>query len=431
MYIERILRQEAERLPAVALRFGSRVTAFADEGDRVVVEASSEDGVPEVYTGRYLVGADGPRSHVRKELGIGYRGERDSERPFLVGLMYSIHFRSADVYGLVPHPPAWQYWAVNPERRGLMLALDGLSSFVLMAQLRADEDPDGLTDGAAREMVHRAMGREFDLEIIARSPWTAGLTLVAEQFRRGRAFLGGDAVHLFTPTGGLGYNTAVEDAVNLGWKLAAVVHGWGGAGLLESYELEREPIARRNTGFARMFAESVGGFEVPGEIEDDSGRGEAARFKVGERLSGHARTEFNIPGITLGGRYDGSPLIIPDGTRPPADSPNVYQPTASPGGRAPHAWLADGRSLYDALGFEFTLLKLGAATNSVESFAAAARAREIPLAVVDLTEEVGVRDLYEADLALVRPDQIVCWRGNRLPADPAALLEHITGTGGG
>jgi hypothetical protein len=274
------------------------------------------------------------------------------------------------------------------------------------------------------------MGREFDLEILARAPWTAGLTLVAERFRSGRAFLGGDAVHLFTPTGGLGYNTAVEDAVNLGWKLAAVVNGWGGPELLASYELERRPIARRNTSLARMFADSLGGFEVPREIEEDSGPGAAARFKLGEHLSSHARAEFNIPGITLGARYDGSPLVVADGTRPPADSANVYEPTACPGGRAPHAWLADGRSLYDTLGFDFTLLKLGAGDDGVASFVDAALARGVPLTVVDLAGEV-LRDLYEADLALVRPDQIVCWRGDRLPADPAALLDHVTGGDGG
>jgi hypothetical protein len=168
---------------------------------------------------------------------------------------------------------------------------------------------------------------------------------------------------------------------------------------------------------------------VPNEIEEDSVAGEAARFRVGEHLSSHARTEFNIPGITLGARYDDSPLIVPDGTRPPADSPNVYQPTACPGGRAPHAWLSDGRSLYDALGFDFTLLKLGTSGNSVEPVIEAARARGVPLRLVDLSTE-GLNELYEADLALVRPDQIVCWRGNRLPPDPDGLLDQITGVGG-
>jgi 2-polyprenyl-6-methoxyphenol hydroxylase-like FAD-dependent oxidoreductase len=429
MYVEQILREEAEALESVSLRFGARVTAFADRGDHVEVEVISDEGGAQRFTAQYLVGADGPRSEIRKSLGIGYQGERDTERPFLAGAMYSIYFQSSQVYDLVPHPAAWQYWMVNPDRRGLMLALDGRSAFVLMAQLRPDEDPDTLTEAATREIVHGAMGQPFELDIIARSPWTAGLTLVAERFQSGRILMGGDAVHLFTPTGGLGYNTAVEDAVNLGWKLAAVINGWGGAGLLDTYELEREPIARRNTRFARMFAESVGGFAVPPEIEEDTEAGKAARFTVGEHLSGHARAEFNIPGITFGGRYDGSPLIVPDGTHPPADSPNVYQPSASPGGRAPHAWLSDGRSLYDALGFEFSLLKLGGNGASPNALLDAAQSKGLPLEFIDLSDE-GLRDLYEADLAIVRPDQIVCWRGNEPPPDAGSLLDRIAGGGG-
>jgi hypothetical protein len=340
--------------------------------------------------------------------------------------MYSIYFRSSEVYKFVPHAQAWQYWVVNPDRRGLMLALDGGSSFVHQAQLRVGEDPATISDASAREILYRAMGREFDVEIVARAPWTAGLTLVAERFGANRVLLAGDAVHLFTPTGGLGYNTAVEDAVNLGWKLAAVVYGWGGKRLLASYELERQPIAERNTSFARMFAQSLGGFEVPNEIEDDSGPGEAARRRIGEHLGGHARAEFNIPGITLGARYDTSPVIVSDGSIPPGDGANVYHPTACPGGRAPHAWLSDGRSLYDAFGFDFTLLKLGADADSVARLCEAARSRAVPLAVVDVRHE-GLRDLYEADLALVRPDQVVCWRGNRLPSDPEELLDRVVG----
>jgi hypothetical protein len=133
-------------------------------------------------------------------------------------------------------------------------------------------------------------------------------------------FLGGDAVHLFTPTGGLGYNTAVDDAVNLGWKLAATVKGWAPSSILDSYEMERKPVAERNTGYARIFAESLGRFTVPAEIEADSEKGVAARAELGAYLIRHARAEFNIPGVSLGARYDGSPLIVPDDTRPPARS---------------------------------------------------------------------------------------------------------------
>lgn len=294
-----------------------------------------------------------------------------------------------------------------------------------MTQLRPGEDPATLSDDVIKGLIYGAVGKPFDLEIIIRSPWTAGLMLVAERFQQGRVFLCGDSVHLFTPTGGLGYNTAVEDAVNLGWKLAGAVQGWGGPELLASYEQERKPVALRNTNYARAFAESIGRFTVPAAIEEASEAGEEARRSAGDYLLNHARAEFNIPGVTLGARYDGSPLIVSDGTQPPADSANVYEPSACPGGRAPHAWLADGRSLYDAFNFEFTLLQLGQGADP-EPILEAARKFGVPLMLLNLVAE-DLRGLYQADMALIRPDQIVCWRGDTSPADPDTLIAAITG----
>jgi hypothetical protein len=153
--------------------------------------------------------------------------------------------------------------------------------------------------------------------------------------------------------------------------------------------------------------------------------GGAARKRTGDHFNYHARFEFNIPGITFGGRYDGSPVIVGDGTAPPPDKPNEYAPTACPGGRAPHLWLGDGRSLYDALGFEFTLLRLGATPPDAAPFHAAAEALNIPLAIVHIPDDEA-RDLYEADLALIRPDQIVAWRGNAA-ADTMDVLRQVAG----
>jgi hypothetical protein len=246
-----------------------------------------------------------------------------------------------------------------------------------------------------------------------------------QAFGRGRVFIGGDAAHLFTPTGGLGYNTAVEDAVNLGWKLAAVLKGEAAPRLLESYEAERKPLAERNTAYAKGFADSLGNFEPAPEIEDDSLTGDVARRRAGEYFASHGRAEFNIPGITFGGRYDGSPAIVSDGTQPPPDTANVYVPTACPGGRPPHLWLPDGRSLYDAFGFEWTLLCFSG--DPGPAFPEAAKRRALGLTVLPLKSEEA-RDLYGADLALIRPDQIVAWRGN---GDSAAdtVLAKLTGHG--
>jgi hypothetical protein len=317
------------------------------------------------------------------------------------------------------------YWAVNPQRRALMPSINGRDEFTFHAQLRADERPDQISVAQAQAMFQAAVGAELDVEIIARSSWNAGYTLVAEKFQSGRVFLCGDAAHLFTPTGGLGYNTAVEDAVNLGWKLAAVLKGWGGPALLESYEIERQALARRNTNYARRFADSVGLYVPPVELEDDTAAGRTARKIASDHFNYHARFEFNIPGITFGGRYDGSPIVVADGTTPPLDKPNEYVPTGCPGGRAPHLWLGDEHSLYDAFGFEFTFLRLGAKPPDATPFRATAQAQGLPLKILDINTDEA-RDLYGADLALVRPDQIVAWRGN-VVADAASALRQASG----
>jgi hypothetical protein len=312
----------------------------------------------------------------------------------------------------------------NRERRAFMAAVDGKGEFAFHTQLRTHENESEITHDRAVAMFRAAVGAPIDIEILSRGTWTAGFALVAERFRHGRVFIAGDAAHLFTPTGGLGYNTAVEDAVNLGWKLAAVARGQASAGLLDSYEAERQPIAARNTRFAKAFADSIGTFAPVPEIEDDGAEGERARRAAGEYLANHGKSEFNIPGITFGSRYDGSPIVFDDGTPPPSDEANVYMPCAKPGGRAPHVWLADGTSLYDNFGFEWTLLRLSNETKCDGLIAAAARAG-IDLTVLDIAAD-GVRDIYGADLVLVRPDQIVAWRADAA-SDPEAILSRVLG----
>jgi 2-polyprenyl-6-methoxyphenol hydroxylase-like FAD-dependent oxidoreductase len=427
IYVERVLRQEAEKHPGVSLAFGRRVRGFTDCGSHVEVTAEPAEGGPaKTFSAAYLVGADGPRSPIRKALGIAYAGESGAQRGYMGGPQHAIHFRSADLFSRIAGAKAWQYVTVNRDRRALVIPLDGKDEFVFHAQLRPDEESGEISESQARAMFTEALGAQCDLDIVARRSWTAGFTLVAESFRKGRVLLGGDAVHLFTPTGGLGYNTAVEDAVNLGWKLAAVLRSWGGEKILASYEAERLPVARRNTAYARGFADSIGLMPLPPELEAAGAAGDTARRAAGDYLAAHARAEFNIPGVTFGARYDGSPIVASDGMAPPRDEPNVYIPSAVPGGRAPHLWLGDGRSLYDALGFEFTLLRLGPRSPDSGAIVAAAHRIGMPLAVLALPNEEA-RDLYGADLALIRPDQIVAWRGNRLPDDPAALLAAVTG----
>ena len=409
MYVERVLHRHAAALPGVVLRYRHTVTAVADHGAHVTATAQ---------------GPDGARSIVRQHLGLRYEGESGVERDFVGGAMHAVYLRSAHIYDAFAGSPAWMNVNFSHRRRSFFIAVDGRSEFVFHTQLKPGEDRDAISETQARTMFAECMGRPVDFEILSRTSWTAGFTLVAEWLQEGRLFLAGDAAHLFTPTGGLGYNTAIEDAVNLGWKLAAMVNGWGGGALPASYHAERHPAAVRNTGYARGFAESLGGFRATAALEAAGPAGDAARATASAYFDRHGRTEFNIPGITFGTRYDNSPAIVSDGSAPPPDRANAYVPTACPGGRAPHLWLAGDVSLFDRFGFEFTLLRLGGARNT-DALEAAARQARLPLTVVDLAG-AEARDLYAADYVLIRPDQTVAWRGS-VTGNPARVIDTVRG----
>jgi 2-polyprenyl-6-methoxyphenol hydroxylase-like FAD-dependent oxidoreductase len=410
-FIEPVLRRHAEALPGVSVHYGCRMTGLRILKDSVEAQLEGPEAQLRIKAA-YLIGADGPRSAVRQALGIRYAGETGITRPFVGGRMYAVYARMPEFYRAVPHRPAWMNVAFNPQRRCFMPAIDGKGEFAFHTQLHSDQDENSVTEQEAISMVQQAVGLPLRVEVIARAPWIAGHSLVAEEFSKNRIFIGGDAAHLFTPTGGLGYNTAIEDAVNLGWKLAAVIKGTASEKLLASYQAERRPLALRNTAYAKGFADSLGNYVPPREIEDDTPAGEEARKRAGDYYAAHGRAEFNIPGITFGGRYDGSPAIVADGTAPPPDSANVYVSSACPGGRPPHLWMPDGRSLYDLFGFEWTLL----------AFKPVGAVRHPEIKIVELRNEEA-RDLYGADFVLIRPDQIVAWRGNA-GADDA--FEKIT-----
>lgn len=420
-YVEAVLRRHAERLPGIRLSYGHRLISYVESDDGVVAEIEClDDNSRFQVRADFLVGADGPRSMVRQSLGIVYGGETGAQRDFMGGRMLAVYLRSPGFYASIPHAKAWMYNCFNGDRRAFMASVNGRDEFAFHTQLRPDEDESAITIDEAKAAFQRACGAPIDCEVLSFLTWTAGHALVANGMQRGRVFLGGDAAHLFTPTGGLGYNTAIEDAVNLGWKLASVVKGVSPAGLLDSYEVERRPVALRNTDYARRFADSLGLFAPAPDIEDATKAGGEARRIAGVYLEQHARAEFNIPGVTFGGRYDGSPIIVPDGSQPPPDAANVYVPSACPGGRAPHAWLEDGVSLYDLFGFEWTLLQFGEVMSAHASFAETIRAIGVDVKLVTLPK--SLRDLYQADLALIRPDQIVAWRGS---ASQAGMIERV------
>jgi 2-polyprenyl-6-methoxyphenol hydroxylase-like FAD-dependent oxidoreductase len=423
-FVEQILRRHAEALPGIAIHYGWRLIRFDEHAHGVEAEvAGVDDGNTHRIRAAYLVGADGPRSTVRQTLGFGYTGEEGAVRDFFGGRMFAVYLRSPEFYRVVPYPPAWMNVTFNPERRAFMAAVDGKGEFAFHTQLRSHEIESEITHDRALALFQAAVGTPISAEILSLGSWIAGYALVAEQFQRGRVLIAGDAAHLFTPAGGLGYNTAIEDAVNLGWKLAAVVRGQAGQDLLASYQTERQPVAKRNTGYARQFADSLGLFVPASDIEDDSPQGAEARRKAGDYLGAHGRAEFDIPGITFGARYS-SLIIVEDGTEPPPDSANRYIPSACPGGRAPHLWLSEEQSLYDTFGLEWTLLRLSREATG-ERMVRAATDAGLSLKVVDLFRD-DARDVYEADLVLIRPDQVVAWRGNS-EETAAEIIERVLG----
>lgn len=427
-YVEQVLRRQAQAQASCDVRYGWRLEAFtpSDEGVEAIVQPVA--GGPAVTVqAQYLVGADGARSLVRRELGIAWGGSSGVQRDFMGGKMFAVYLRAPGLRERMPHKPAWMFVTVNARRRAFMAAVDGQGEYAFHAAVHAHEDADAWTEDDARRVFAEACGEDIPIEVLTYGTWVAGHSLVARSYRRGRVCIAGDAAHLFTPTGGLGYNTAVEDAVNLGWKLAHMLRGRAAPALLDSYEAERRPVAERNTAYARRFADSVGLFQAAEALEQAGPQGDAARREASAYLNAHARLEFNIPGVTFGARYDGSPVLWPDGTQPPPDEPNAYVPSATPGGRAPHAWLADGRSLFDSFHFEWTLLALGASPPSTQAFEHAARERGLDLKVVRHAGDDLLR-LYEAPLALVRPDQIVAWRG-RDARDAPAVLARVVAAG--
>ncbi len=439
MYVERFLLQKARASANIDARFGWQVEWFTQDETQVRICARKIDGGEErIWTAPYAVGCDGARGFIRKTLGIPYEGDVQDKGVYWAGQFYSVHMRIPDLYPkFVGQRRAWMYWAVNPDphTRGVLIALNGTDEFMMLIKPQR-----GWTDVDTGEVVgwvQQSIGADIPVEILGYYPWSAGQALVAERYKAGRIMIAGDAAHVFTPTGGFGMNTGIDDSVNLAWKLAAMLQGWGGAQLLDSYQTERKPIGYRNTGASRKYASMMHDAVVPEGIEADGPAGDAARI-AGANLTYVRKNHFVRPehmdavGVQIGGRYDGSPIIVPDGN-PPADifpdTYDEYTPSGVPGGRAPHLWLdaerGQGSSLFDRFGKGFTLLRFNGATNT-DALQATAGKRGIPLAVLDVRLPEG-RELYGRDLALIRPDQIIAWRGDSLPDDLDALLDKVTG----
>ena len=417
--LEEVLREHAQSLPAVELRFNTELRGFEQTGASVQAQlrelSTSQDSLVEAD---YLVGADGARSTVREAIGARMQGEYGLSRN------YNIVFRAPGLAQAHQHGPAIMYWQVNNDIPSLIGPMDSGDTWFFMPTKLPPESQRSNLDAVA--MIRQATGLDLPYEVLSTDEWVAS-RLLADRYRDRRVFLAGDACHLHPPFGGYGMNMGVADGVDLGWKLAAVLQGWGGEALLDSYVAGRRPVHEMVLEEAVTNHATLGNHLSADGIEADTEAGAQLRQEIGARIQALKLREFATLGVVLGYRYEASPVIVGDGTPAPAPDFLNYVPSSRPGGLAPHAWLHDGSSLYDHFGPGFTLLATQSA--SVEDLQRAAKeAGDCGLQLSVVTPlEGAVSQLYPTRYTLIRPDQHVAWRGDAWPADGMALLKQISG----
>ena len=405
--LEKMLRAHARSRKAIDLRLGWRVETFTERDATVEVRIADESGRAETVTADYLVGCDGANSTVRKTLDIPLEGRGT------LGEACGLYFRAKGLDARLGAARGVMYWILAPGSGGVIYTIDGGDEFVFNRYFAVGEAAH-MGDPVAR--IRSAIGADIDVQILSVQNWLPR-QLVAKSYGTRRVFLAGDACHLFVPTGGFGMNTGVGDAVDLAWKIAALRDGWGGRNLLSSYEAERRPIGEFNT------REAADNYAKSGDIY-------AVPIDQVAKLLPPKIKHFAPIGVHLGYRYEGSPLIVPDGTKAPKMETASYTPTARPSHRAPHAWMTDapspdglrrtgGRSTLDLFGRGFILLRFG-------RDAPVAEFPGLPLTIVDI-DDPKIAALYERRLVLVRPDGHVAWRGDERPRDPLAVADRVRG----
>jgi 2-polyprenyl-6-methoxyphenol hydroxylase-like FAD-dependent oxidoreductase len=417
-----ILRAFAASQNNVALRYRTRLVSFMQNADLVTAVVENADtGAREDILARYIVGCDGARSLVRETLGIAMQGN-----PVLT-YTTNVIFRCPHLLSLHDKGKAYRHIFIGPEGTwATIVAINGRDEW-RFSIIGGSEQRDYTTDDI-KTAIRRAVGRDFEFEILSVLPWVRR-ELVAERYRNGRGFIAGDAAHVMSPTGGFGMNTGIQDVVDLSWKLAATIEGWGGDHLLDAYGSERQPIGTRNVTEASGNLRRMLSVPPHPDLLDDTPQGAATREKVGREFAETMRREWFTLGAHLGYRYENSPVCWPDGTAAPPDDPRAYVPTARPGHRAPHAFLADGRSTLDLFGRGFALLGFGADAAEAAPLLEAAKKRKLPLTFTAIAEP-HIAALYERKFVLVRPDGHVAWRSDRMPEDALCVIDVVRGASG-
>lgn len=412
--VEEVLREAVTDLEACQLCLGWSLHTLHQRNDGVQATIVNEQGEQRQIEASYVLGCDGSRSVVRSSIGAHYVGTSDSRPNF------GIVFRAPGLAERQPHGSAVHYWVLNPAHPGVMGRMDLADQWWIIA----NGVPAEIGQANPNALISGLVGTRIEASVLGTDPWTARM-LLADRYRAGRVFLVGDAAHLNPPWGGHGFNTGIGDAVNIGWKLAAVLEGWGGENLLASYEAERRPVAEQTIQEAAANMSVLAPELGNPEMMTSGLAGEQARSLAAQTIQVAKDREFHSLGLVLGYQYDASPVIVDDST-PPLPVGQDYLPTARPGARLPHLWLPDGASLYDRLGNGLTLLRLRDDAE-VAPFIESVVARRVPLTLLELHGQAH-EERYGASLLLVRPDQHVAWRGTSVDRPMAeAIIAQVCG----
>jgi FAD-dependent monooxygenase len=399
---EAMMMDRAHRDPLVDVRQGWRLRSCAQVGDVVTAELADSGGNTVTVHADYLVGCDGASSRVRTELGIEMDGMKDFTTFGLV------HFRSLDLTNL---HALGQFWHLYMSNGAVLIAQNDVDTWTLHQDLGAQvDDPDPIGD--PREFVAGALGRPIKIDdVLASSVWRPN-AMLADSYGRDRILLAGDAVHTMIPTGGYGMNTGLGDAVNLGWKLAATIQGWGGPALLASYEIERRPIGDRNRTACvenAMVILQYRDMVDPRIFDQDNEAGQTHRSRLAEFLATHDAENVSL-GVELDVRYDDSPVVVGDGSPTPPWDRRTFVPTVRPGHRAPNVALGEHDTLFDQFGPEFTLVDALDDNSQASRVLSEAARVGLPIRHLTLTDP-ALAALYQHRLVLIRPDLHVAWSG--------------------
>ena len=409
----------ARSLDTVTLRYHTRCLGVEqDEGGVTArIEAANGESTRETVRCAYVVACEGARSPIRDGLGIKLEGTP------VLGYATNVLFRSREFSKIHDKGDGRSYLAMGPDGQWASVnAIDGKD--IWRFQIRGSLDPDSWGKVDVDADLERFAGRKFDYEVLSVLEWIRR-QLVADRYQDGRILLAGDCIHQLTPAGSFGMNTGIGDVTNLSWKIEAMLRGWGGDRLLESYTTERRPIGKRNVDYAAArYARGEKVTPTP-HILEDSPDGEKERAEVGRKIMKDVLSPPNF-GLQIGYRYDDSPIVCQEPGPPPPVERETYTPTTRPGARAPDARLADRQPVIDLFGRGFVLLRLGGSPPDAAALEKAAAARGVPLETREI-DDPEIAALYERALVLVRPDGHVAWRGDAPPEEPAAVIDRIRG----